>query len=102
MRVHDGHGGVERLLQQGLSLGSHGKQLFGRQHHQAREFDAQSAFALQIFQFLIYPLPRCTQQLREILLCELQTDTGFLTVSDAVGSRKQEKLLGLVKQADGC
>src|SRR5512143_398295 len=60
------------------------QQLIARQHHQPRRFDTHGPLALEALELLIDTLARCAQQLRQVLLCQLQAYADFLALRDAV------------------
>src|SRR6187397_534875 len=65
-----------------------------RQHDESGRLDAHRAVALESLQLLVDTLARRAQELREILLRQLQADADLLALGDAIAARQQQGLLG--------
>src|SRR5690349_3902403 len=71
-----------------------GQQLLAREYDQARRLDADRPLSLEALELLVDALARRAQELRQVLLRELQADADLFALLDAVALREQDDLLG--------
>src|SRR5689334_19589653 len=82
------------LRRRGRSAAGDREQLVLREDDEAGRLDPHRAFALEALQLLVDALPRRAEQLRDVLLRELQADPDLVALLDAVAAREQQDLLG--------
>ena len=58
-----------------------GEQFVFGQHDKSGRLDAHCAVPLEALQFLIHPLPRGAEELRQVLLGQLQTDADLFALA---------------------